>query len=120
MLKIKRIYDPPARDDGFRVLVDRLWPRGVRKDEAKIDLWLKDISPSEGLRKWYHANPEQWEGFRKKYLGELAGKGDEVRLLRGKMKEGSVTLLYAKRDTRFNNAAVLKDYLESGMKGKKP
>jgi uncharacterized protein YeaO (DUF488 family) len=120
MLKIKRIYDPPGRDDGFRVLVDRLWPRGVRKDEAKIDLWLKDISPSEGLRKWYHANPEQWEGFRKKYLGELAGKNEEVRLLRDKMKAERVTLLYAKRDERFNNAAVLRDYLESGMKGKKP
>ncbi|MDA8432213.1 MAG: DUF488 domain-containing protein [Nitrospiraceae bacterium] len=111
MVKTRRIYDPPSRADGKRILVDRLWPRGVRKDKASIDEWLKEIAPSDGLRKWYSHDPARWEEFRKKYKAELQGKGDLVERLRKESKEGTITLLFAAKDPERNNAEVLRDLL---------
>jgi len=114
LLKLKRVYEPAAAADGARVLVDRLWPRGVARDKAKIDLWLKDIAPGDALRKRFHARPEAWEAFRKAYAAELAGAAAEaaVKELLALLERGPVTLLYASRDERRNNAAALKAWLE--------
>ena len=111
MIRIKRIYEAPSKDDGSRVLIDRLWPRGVSKEKAKIDLWFKDIAPSDVLRKWFGHKQEQWEGFKKKYRKELDGKKELVEQLKTMNKKGVVTLLYAAKDETRNNAVVLKDML---------
>lgn len=110
MLKVKRVYEPGKDQDGYRVLVDRLWPRGLTKQKAKINLWLKDIAPSNELRKWFAHDPEKWDDFQKKYLQELKrNKGllDKIKQLEN--EKGIVTLLYAARDTKHNNAKVLLD-----------
>jgi len=113
MIKTKRIYESPAEEDGFRILVDRLWPRGVRKEKAKIDLWLKEIAPSDELRKWFSHDPARWEEFRKKYEKELSAKQALLNEIRRKEKEkGAVTLLYSAKDTEHNNAVALKIILE--------
>jgi uncharacterized protein YeaO (DUF488 family) len=114
MLALKRAYEPPAKADGCRILVDRLWPRGVSKDAAKIDLWLKDLSPSGDLRKRFHGKPEDWSGFVKAYATELKGDVQQaaVKVLREKMREGKVTLVYAAKDEVHNNAVALKGWLE--------
>jgi uncharacterized protein YeaO (DUF488 family) len=111
MFKIKRIYDPPAAEDGKRVLVDRLWPRGMAKDEARIDEWLKEIAPSDELRKWFGHDPARWEEFRKRYREELKAHGDLLDKLRSEAKKGTVTLLFAAKDAEHNNAVVLKEML---------
>jgi uncharacterized protein YeaO (DUF488 family) len=111
-IQLKRAYDAPAASDGFRVLVDRLWPRGVSKEEAHLDLWLKEIAPSTELRKWFGHDPARWEGFQERYRRELREKTDAVRLLKQKAKEGSVTLVYAARDEEHNGALVLKRLLQ--------
>lgn len=110
MLKIKRVYERPSAGDGMRVLVDRLWPRGVAKAAARVDLWLKDVAPSDALRKWYGHEPEKWPAFRKKYVGELRGNA-AVAGLRALVRKGAVTLLYAAKDEERNNAAVLAAFL---------
>jgi uncharacterized protein YeaO (DUF488 family) len=112
--KIKRIYEPADPGDGARVLVDRLWPRGVAKDRAAIDLWLKDISPSDALRNRFHGKPEDWDAFRAAYAAELEGEPAQaaVKTLREQLRQGPVTLLYAARDEDHNNAAALKAWLE--------
>ena len=114
VLKIKRVYDPPGDDDGARVLVDRLWPRGLSKDKAVLDLWLKDIAPSDGLRKRFHGNPEGWEQFRAAYARELEEPlaHAAVQTLRERLRAGPVTLLFAARDEHRNNAVALKEWLE--------
>ncbi len=112
MISIKRIYEPAKPDDGFRVLVDRLWPRGLSKDKARLDLWLKDIAPSDKLRKWFGHDPARWGEFRKRYGNELEGKEDLLRTLAGKAESGKVTLLYGAKDTEHNQAIVLKEHLE--------
>lgn len=109
--RIKRVYDPPARDDGQRVLVDRLWPRGLRKDEARIDLWLKDIAPSHELRRWFGHEPDKWREFKTRYFRELKQHQDAVDELKKLTKAGRLTLLYAAKDMENNNAAALKEYL---------
>lgn len=113
-LRLKRVYEPPAASDGVRVLVDRLWPRGLSKDKARIDLWLKAASPSHDLRKRFHARPEAWDDFRSAYDKEL--KTEEARAaiagLRQLMRQGPVTLVYAARDESHNNAVALKAWLE--------
>ena len=116
---IKRVYELPAPSDGARVLVDRLWPRGLTKQAAALDAWLKDLAPSDELRKWYHTHPEQWSKFRERYLQELAAEKSAEALqqlyeLRDKQK--SVTLLFASRNLERNNALVLKQLLEGGRK----
>jgi uncharacterized protein YeaO (DUF488 family) len=110
----RRVYDPPLAGDGFRVLVDRLWPRGIAKDKARIDLWLKDIAPSHALRKEFHGHPDQWDTFRAAYAAELASPEaqEAAALLRERSKSGPVTLLYAARDAVRNNALALKLWLE--------
>lgn len=114
MFAIKRIYLAPLADDGFRVLVDRLWPRGISKDKARIDLWLKNIAPSRSLRIWFGHRDENWEEFVKLYREELENNDQEVKYLKELEKEkGMVTLLYAAKDEQHNHALVLLDYLNN-------
>jgi len=117
MIKIKRIYDTPAEDDGFRILVDRLWPRGLTKEKAKVDLWLKEIAPSDQLRKWYAHDPKKWAEFRKRYFNDLDTKRELVNQIVQKMKEGEVTLLYSSKEEKINNAVALKEYIAKKKKG---
>ncbi len=116
MIKIKRVYEKPERGDGLRVLVDRMWPRGLKKEQAAVDIWLKEIAPSAGLRKWFGHEPEKCSQFRDRYFGELKDKGGMVSELASKVREGTVTLLYGAKYEACNNATVLKEYLEK--KGK--
>lgn len=111
-LAIKRVYLPPDKDDGQRVLVDRLWPRGVSKREAVVDTWLKDVAPSAGLRRWFGHDPAKWEEFRKRYRTELAGNGDAVAQLRALAEAGPVTLLYGAHDEEHKQARVLLELLQ--------
>ncbi len=110
-LRVKRIYEDPEPADGTRILVDRLWPRGVSKEAAALDRWMKEIAPSHALRKWFHADSDRWEEFVKRYTGELEDEPELVSELRGLASEGTVTLLYGARDTTRNHALVLADYL---------
>jgi uncharacterized protein YeaO (DUF488 family) len=112
MIHLKRAYDDPSKDDGLRVLVERLWPRGLTKKRAAVDLWLKDVAPSPELRKWFGHDPVRWEQFQERYRQELREKKDAVRLLKQKAKEGTVTLVYAARDEEHNGALVLKLFLQ--------
>ena len=108
MVKIKRVYEAPHPDDGLRVLVDRLWPRGLSKARAKVDLWLRDVAPSDAARRWFGHDPTRWPAFRRTYQTELRGKVALLRTLRRlEQEQGSVTLLYAASDTARNNAVVL-------------
>jgi uncharacterized protein YeaO (DUF488 family) len=111
MIKLKRVYESPSPKDGLRVLVERLWPRGLTKERAAVDLWLKDVAPSAELRKWFGHDPARWEQFQERYRQELRQKKDAVQLLRQKGKEGTVTLVYAARDEAHNGALVLKRLL---------
>lgn len=110
-IRLKRIYEDAAPDDGARILVDRLWPRGVSKEKAALDLWLRDIAPSNELRKWFGHDPAKWDEFQKRYRVELENNPDAVNTLRAKVAEGPVTLLYGARDQEHNEAQVLKDFL---------
>lgn len=111
-IQLKRVYEKPSRDDGLRVLVDRLWPRGLRKTEAAADLWLKEAAPSPALRRWYGHDPRRWRGFRKRYRAELAHRADAMRVLKDLRRRGKLTLLFAARDEAHNHAVVLRDALE--------
>ncbi len=110
-IQIKRVYEAPAKSDGFRVLVDRLWPRGVKKEDLPYDLWLKDITPSTELRKWFHADPDHWQGFKTRYRLELDERIESVALLREKAAQTRVTLLFASKNPEHNHAIILRDYL---------
>lgn len=110
-LRIKRIYEPPASDDGQRVLIDRIWPRGVSKDEAKLDDWVKQVAPSSALRKWFGHDPKRWAEFRERYRKELDGNAEAVDALRALARKGDLTLLYSARDEAHNNAVALAEYL---------
>ena len=114
-LSLKRAYEPAADDDGMRILVDRLWPRGLDKQYAAIDEWLKDVAPTAELRKWFRHDPKRWSEFRRRYLDELAGNAATERL-RELVNKHRVTLVYSARDTEHNQALVLRDFLE-GAKG---
>jgi len=111
MIHVKRVYDVPEKSDGLRVLVDRLWPRGINKEKAKIDLWLKDIAPSDMLRKWFTHDPAKWNEFKHRYFKELDNKMESVDLILNKAKREVVTLLYGAKDERYNNAVALKEYI---------
>ena len=111
-IKIKRVYEQSADDDGWRILVDRLWPRGLTKEKARVDLWLKEIAPSTELRQWFAHDPEKWKRFRTRYETELRHHADPLKLLRKKAREGPITLLYGARDEEHNEALVLKLFLE--------
>jgi uncharacterized protein YeaO (DUF488 family) len=110
-VRIKRAYEAPSVDDGTRVLIDRLWPRGVGKAKAAVDHWMKDIAPSTELRKWFGHDPARWEEFQRRYRSELEGHCDELDRLREMAREGVVTLVYAARDEAHNDAVVLRDLL---------
>ncbi len=113
MLKIKRIYELPEKGDGFRVLVDRLWPRGVSKKRAHLDLWLKEIAPSDALRKWFAHDPKRWTGFVAKYRKELSGRKDLLRQIKKlEAEHGTVTLLYSAHDPLHNQAVALLQILK--------
>jgi uncharacterized protein YeaO (DUF488 family) len=111
-IQIKRVYEEPTAKDGTRILVDRLWPRGLTKEKAKVDLWLKDVAPSTELRKWFAHDPDRWAGFRTRYRQELKSKKDQLTLLKQKAAKGTVTLVYAARDQQHNEAVVLQNLLK--------
>lgn len=111
MINIKRIYDSSLKEDGFRVLVDRLWPRGLKKENAHIDLWLKEICPSTELRKWFNHDQEKWQEFKKKYLDELSTNKAVQKILLKCESNPTITLLYAAHDQQFNQAVVLQSFL---------
>jgi uncharacterized protein YeaO (DUF488 family) len=110
-LKIKRAYEKPGKEDGKRILVDRLWPRGLTKEKAGIDLWLKEIAPTAELRKWFGHDPDKWNEFKKRYRGELSNNKDQISILNEQLEKGVVTLIYGARDEKHNDALVLKEWL---------
>lgn len=114
MIKLKRAYEPASRDDGMRILVERLWPRGVTKRRAKVDLWLKELAPSAELREWYRHDPARWPRFRQRYRAELKARPGILALLRHVTREERVTFVYAASDEQRNSAIILKDVLERG------
>lgn len=117
MIQIKRVYDPPDAHDGTRFLVERLWPRGMKKDSLKMDGWVKDVAPSDALRHWFGHDPAKWEEFRHRYAAELEEHGDFWKPLLAEARHGTVTLLYSAHDQEHNNALALKEFLEKRLKG---
>ena len=115
MIKIKRIYDDPAQDDGLRILVDRLWPRGISKDRARLDLWLKEAAPSDALRKWFGHDRARWDEFKSKYFKELKDQEEAVNTIASKASDEPVTLLYGAKDEEYNNAVALREFVEQRM-----
>lgn len=113
MIKVKRVYEPPSQEDGYRVLVDRFWPRGMSKQKARVDLWLRDIAPSDELRRWYNHEPLKWDEFRNRYFAEIKERGGLPEFLEEKIRTGPVTLLFSSTELRLNNAVALKEYLEN-------
>ncbi len=114
MIRLKRVYEAPAPEDGWRVLVERLWPRGFTKDRARVDRWLKEVAPSPELRTWFGHDPGNWEEFRRRYLAELEGDEQQaaIEAIRQREARGTVTFLYSAHDTEHNSAVVLKEYLQ--------
>ncbi len=111
-VRIKRVYAEPAAEDGYRVLIDRLWPRGLTKEKARVDLWLRDLGPSTELRRWFGHDPARWSEFAERYQAELMGKETLLTPLLARARSEVVTLLYAARDTAFNDAVVVKELLD--------
>jgi uncharacterized protein YeaO (DUF488 family) len=108
-VRLKRVYEPASKTDGERILVDRLWPRGVSKEEARLDEWLREIAPSAGLRMWFGHDPHRWDEFQRRYRSELAGRTDLLNGLRRRARQGPITLLYGARDEAHSDAVVLRD-----------
>lgn len=111
-ISIKRVYEQPSKTDGQRILIDRLWPRGLTKEKARVDLWLKNIAPSTELRKWFGHDPEKWSEFCKRYTSELDANISTTSQLREQLKKGATTLVYGAKDELHNDAVVLKAYFE--------
>jgi uncharacterized protein YeaO (DUF488 family) len=111
-ISIKRVYEPPEKEDGVRILVDRLWPRGLTKEKASVDIWLKEIAPSTALRKWFAHDHGKWTGFKTRYRAELKENDKQVALLKEQIKKGRVTLMYGAKDEEYNEAVVLQEFLE--------
>ncbi|HEX4350674.1 MAG TPA: DUF488 domain-containing protein [Verrucomicrobiae bacterium] len=116
MIQVKRIYEPPAKSDGTRLLVERLWPRGMKKEDAKLDGWLRDAAPSTALRKWFNHEPAKWEEFQNRYRAELNKNADAWQPILEAARKGRVTLLFSSKDAEHNNVVALKAYLESQPK----
>ncbi len=116
MLKVKRVYEKAEAKDGTRFLVERLWPRGMKKEALKMEAWLKDVAPSDGLRRWFAHDPAKWRDFQKRYRTELAGRPDALQPILQAAKHGDVTLLFSAHDTEHNNALVLKAYVDDRLK----
>jgi uncharacterized protein YeaO (DUF488 family) len=115
-ISLKRAYDPPAKGDGHRILVDRVWPRGITRDDLQIDAWLKDLAPSNGLRKWFGHDPAKWDEFRRRYALELEQRSEALGELVEKARTGHVTLIFSAKDTEHNNAVALREHLERRLK----
>jgi uncharacterized protein YeaO (DUF488 family) len=115
-IPIKRIYEPAAESDGFRVLIDRLWPRGMTKENARIDVWMKEVAPSVGLRKWFNHDPQKWQQFQHEYFTELAHQSSVKDLAALIQRHKAVTLLYAAKDEQYNHALVLQHFLQTLQK----
>jgi len=111
-IRLKRAYDQPTADDGYRVLVDRVWPRGVKKEDLRLDEWLREIAPSSSLRKWFGHDPERWPRFVERYFGELEKYGQETKRLATIAAKDRLTLVFGARDQEYNNAVALKEYLQ--------
>ena len=111
-IRLKRAYEKPTPGDGCRILVERLWPRGLSKDAAKVDFWAKDAAPSRDLRKWFDHDSEKWEEFKARYFAELDSRSEVVALIKRRLRHGRVTFIFASKEERFNNAVALKEYLE--------
>ena len=111
MIRVKRVYDPPDRGDGKRILVDRLWPRGIRKENLRTDEWLREIAPSDKLRKWFSHDPKKYEEFKKRYSEELEDKSEILERIKSESRKGTVTILFSAKDTEHNNATVLRELL---------
>ena len=112
-INIKRAYDSPGDDDGYRILVDRLWPRGISKEKAKIDFWPKELAPSTELRRWYGHDPEKWSEFKSRYFVELDAKPELIKELLGYVQKGTLTFVYSSKEQDLNNAVALREYIES-------
>ncbi len=119
-VSVKRVYEPPSATDGLRVLIDRLWPRGLSKSAAQIDLWAKELSPSHALRKWYGHEAPKWPEFKRRYRAELAANADALIALAARARRRKVTLLFGSMEPRFNNAYALKEILAARVKGTGP
>jgi uncharacterized protein YeaO (DUF488 family) len=119
MITLKRAYEPVAREDGTRFLVERLWPRGVRKDALRLDAWLKDVAPSTKLRQWFGHDPEKWPEFQRRYRAELDRNTEALEPILQAARRGRVTLIYSSHDQEHNNAVVLKTYIETRLVGPK-
>ena len=119
MIQIKRVYEPPAKEDGARFLVERLWPRGMKKEALQMEAWCKDAAPSDDLRRWFSHDPAKWKEFQRRYRAQLRENHEACRPLLDAAKQGNITLLYSAHDTEHNNAIVLKSYLEEHLTGKK-
>ena len=115
-ISIKRVYEPPDKKDGYRVLIDRLWPRGMKKEDAGIDEWVKEIAPSNELRKWYNHDPSKWEEFKRRYFGELECRRDAVEKLVRRVSKDTVTFLFSSKEVKLNNAVALKEYIETKLR----
>ena len=114
-VRLKRAYEPPARLDGYRVLIDRLWPRGVSKHEAQLDEWARELAPSSELRRWFGHDPAKFDEFRRRYREELAAQEETLRELRRRARAGTLTLVYGARDSEHNDAVVLAEVLRRGL-----
>ncbi|HET7128856.1 MAG TPA: DUF488 family protein [Gaiellaceae bacterium] len=117
-VRLKRAYEPPAASDGYRVLIDRLWPRGVSRDEARLDEWAPTVAPSHELRRWFGHDPERFEEFRLRYTAELGDQGEKLRELRRRARKGPLTLVYGAHDNEHNDAVVLAQILRSGRRSR--
>ena len=116
MIHLKRAYEKSSADDGVRILVERLWPRGLTKAKAALDLWIKDVAPSPNLRKWFGHDPARWKQFKQRYWTELKGKKDDIDVLRRKAEQGRITFIYAAHDEEHNGALALKEFIEQRWK----
>lgn len=112
---MRRVYEGATKNDGYRILIDRVWPRGVSKEDARLDAWNKDVAPSNALRKWFGHDPDKWDEFRKRYRRELSAKGAAVAPLLEMAREKRVTLVFSAKDPKHNNAVVLREYLEEQL-----
>ncbi len=119
MIRVKRAYDATSKDDGARFLVERLWPRGVKKEKLQIEAWLKDVAPTAELRQWFQHDPAKWNEFRDRYLRELANNPDAWQPLLVRARRGRVTLVYSAHDTEHNNAVALKEFLDQKIRSKR-
>jgi uncharacterized protein YeaO (DUF488 family) len=117
-VRLKRAYEPPARSDGYRVLIDRLWPRGVSKEQARLEEWARELAPSGELRRWFGHDPAKFDEFRRRYRGELADHDQKLRELRRRAREGTLTLVYGARDSEHNDAVVLAELLRRGRRAR--